>query len=110
MERDIDLYRIIGQIESTVSSILENHRSCKETQKSEREKLFDLIDRLKSEIRLKADKKELDNLKDILNLDNSKVIKKNINILSQLVNIGATITIITAIIFWITKVFKQYVQ
>ena len=50
MERDNDIYRIIGQLEATITNIVNADKDCRARQTKEHDQIFDLISELRKEI------------------------------------------------------------
>ena len=92
MERDTDIYRIIGQLEATITGIVNADKDCRMQRGKDHDAILSLISNLKKEIELKYDKSEaikmsseIDKLRDVLNLDNSDNVKNNLSTMNKVI-------------------------
>jgi hypothetical protein len=119
MDRDQDVYRIIGQLEANIQSILSNDKDCRIRRDSEQEKILVAIDAFKQEIanrfNTKYDQKdgeavegEITSIKGVLNLDNSANVKRNVGFLNSMLNSGvfwySVVTIIGVLVLSVSRI------
>lgn len=115
IERGIDIYRIMGQLESSINSIISQDREFRIRQQNAQDKIYRLIHGLKDDISAQRDfiyckvdqeskhlkelidlkfdiesatmiLKEIDNIKGILGIDNSNKVKRNWKAMNNLMN------------------------
>ena len=91
--RDLDIFRIIGQLETNIQNLQRTHIECREERKKDiediRKKLIELREELIKSIDLKVDiktlieiEKELKHLQEVLGLDRSGEIKRSLNVMN----------------------------
>ena len=91
--RDLDIFRIIGQLETNIQNLQRTHIECREERKKDIEdiriKLIELREELIKRIDLKVDiktlleiEKELKHLQEVLGLDRSGEVKRSLSIMN----------------------------